>query len=293
MVKRATSPSARIGVDLIHPFKIRTVVLFVVVFAAANLYAQSSAGAELNLGVQAYKQARYEEAIWHFEKAVALAPENAVAHMYLATAYAQEYIPGVNTPNNDRLAEKAIEQYQHVLDSDAVGSSRLNSAKGIAYLYLNMKKFEDSKKYYQMTSDLDPGDPEPYYSIGVIDWTECYQPRMEERTKLGVKPGENLNPKDKDQKRVCEELRAKNAPTIEDGISNLTRAIELRPDYDDAMAYLNLMYRERADLECDDPAARQQDLKTADEWVDKTIAVKKAKARTGNRQPAPTEPNPQ
>ena len=44
------------------------------------------------------------------------------------------------------------------------------------------------------------------------------------------------------------------------------------------MAYMNLMYRERADIQCDDPAARAADLKTADEWVDKTMATKKAKA---------------
>ena len=58
----------------------------------------------------------------------------------------------------------------------------------------------------------------------------------------------------------------------------LQKALDLRPDYDDAMAYLNLMYREKADLECDDPAARAADLKTADEWVDKTMATKKTKA---------------
>ena len=58
------------------------------------------------------------------------------------------------------------------------------------------------------------------------------------------------------------------------------------------MAYLNLTYRERADLECADPAARAEDLKTADHWVDMTMAVKKAKAEKANS-PAPTAPNPQ
>jgi hypothetical protein len=58
----------------------------------------------------------------------------------------------------------------------------------------------------------------------------------------------------------------------------LNKAIQLRPDYDDAMAYLNLMYREKADVECDDLAARQEDLKTADHWVDQTLSTKKAKA---------------
>jgi tetratricopeptide (TPR) repeat protein len=276
--------------------KIRTVFFLVVRFAATSLHSQSSAAAELSLGVQSYRQARYEEATQHFEKAVAMAPENSVAHLYLATTYAEQYIPGVDLPENKRLAEKGIEQYQHVLDSDAVRSSRINSAKGIAYLYLNMKKFEDSKKYYQMASGLDPKDPEAYYSIGVIDWTECYQPRMEERTKLGVQPGENLNPKDKDQKKVCDELKAKNTPIIEEGIDSLNKAIELRPDYDDAMAYMNLMYREKGDLECDDLAARHADLKTADEWVDKTLAVKKAKASKSSEptsEPTTSTVNPQ
>jgi len=58
----------------------------------------------------------------------------------------------------------------------------------------------------------------------------------------------------------------------------MTQALKLRPDYDDAMAYMNLMYRERADVECEDPGARAADLKTADDWVDKTMATKKAKA---------------
>jgi hypothetical protein len=56
------------------------------------------------------------------------------------------------------------------------------------------------------------------------------------------------------------------------------------------MAYLNLTYREKADLECDDPAARAQDLKTADHWVDQTLAVKKAKGKTIS---APTAPSHQ
>jgi len=65
---------------------------------------------------------------------------------------------------------------------------------------------------------------------------------------------------------------------VDDGIAKLQKALELRPDYDDAMAYLNLLYRERADLECDNADARKADLKSADEWQDKTLATKKEKA---------------
>jgi tetratricopeptide (TPR) repeat protein len=233
---------------------------------------------QLNKGVTAYKNAKYEEAIDDFQHATALDPSLINAKMYLATAYAQQYIPGADTPDNNKMAEEAIKQYQDVLEMNPPRDQKVNAAKGIAYLYLNMKKFEDAKKYYRMAADLDPNDPEPYYSVGVIDWTACYQPRMEERAKLGMKPDEELSAKNKDQKKVCEELKTKNDPLIQEGIDNLNKAIQLRPDYDDAMAYLNLMYREKADVECDDPAARQQDLKTADHWVDETLATKKAKA---------------
>jgi tetratricopeptide (TPR) repeat protein len=198
--------------------------------------------------------------------------------MYLATAFVSQYIPGVDSPDNLRTAQQAIDEYQKVIDANPTREQKVNSAKGIAYLYLNMKKWDDAKKYYRMASELDPNDPEPYYSIGVIDWTACYQPRMEERAKLGMKPEENLNPKNKDQMKVCTELKAKNAGAIQEGIDSLNKAIQLRPDYDDAMAYMNLMYRERGDVECDDLAARAEDLKTADHWVDETLRVKKAKA---------------
>ncbi|MBV8052706.1 MAG: tetratricopeptide repeat protein [Acidobacteriaceae bacterium] len=230
---------------------------------------------QLNKGVSSYKNARYEQAIDHFQQAVSLDPSLINARLYLATAYAQQYIPGVDAEDNVRMATQAIDQYKAVLDRD---SKNINSVKGIAYLYLQMKKFEDAKTYYRKALEMDPNDPEPYYSIGVIDWTQCYQPRMEERAKLGLKPEEMLNAKNKDQKNLCEQLKQKNGPLIQDGIDALNKALQLRPDYDDAMAYMNLMYREKGDTDCDDPAARAADLKTADEWVDKTMATKKAKA---------------
>jgi tetratricopeptide (TPR) repeat protein len=233
---------------------------------------------QLNKGVEAYKNTHYEEAINHFQQAVELDPSLLNARMYLATAYAQQYIPGVDSPDNLHMADQAIEQYQKVLDANPAREQKVNSAKGIAYLYLNMKKFDDAKKYYRQASDVDPNDPEPYYSVGVIDWTASYQPRMEARAKLGLKPEEHLNPKDKEQMKACTELKAKNMPIIQEGLDSLNKAIELRPDYDDAMAYMNLMYREKADVECDDLPGRAEDLKTADSWVDKTLAVKKARA---------------
>lgn len=225
---------------------------------------------QLNKGVAAYKNARYEQAIDHFKRAVELDSGLQNAKLYLATAYAQQYIPGVDSPENLQNANAAIDQYKSVLEQDP---KNVNSIKGIAYLYLQMKKFEDAKSYYRKAIELDPNDPEAYYSVGVIDWTQAYQPRMEARAKLGLRPDEPLK-----DKKVCASLRDQHGAVIQDGIDNLNKALSLRQDYDDAMAYMNLLYREKADRECDQPDQRSADLKTADEWVDKTMAAKKAKA---------------
>ncbi|MBO0911795.1 MAG: tetratricopeptide repeat protein [Acidobacteria bacterium] len=256
----------------------------VLTLAAAAALVLSSAGCDklrardqLNKGVASYKNARYEQAIEHFKDAVELDPGLQNAKIYLATAYLAQYIPGVDSPENVQNANAAINQYKAVLDQDP---KNITSIKGIAYLYLQMKKFDEAKQYYHKAIDLDPNDPEAYYSVGVIDWTQAYQPRTEARAKIGLRPDEPLK-----DKKVCAELRDSGSGVIQDGIDNLNRALQLREDYDDAMAYMNLLYRERADRECDQPDQRTADLKTADDWVDKAMAAKKAKAEKAANNP--------
>jgi len=228
---------------------------------------------QLNKGVQAYKAARFEKAIEHFQKAIELDPKLINARLYLATAYANQVIPSLDTPENINMAQQAIDEFKRVLDQNPSNEAKVNSLKGIASLYYNTKKFDEAKEWHRKVLEVDPNDPETYYSIGVIDWGKTYPVRMAERAKLGLKPTETLK-----DKKACEALRTQNQASVQEGIDSLQKALALRPDYDDAMAYLNLMYRERADIQCDDPAAQQADLQTADEWVKKTMDTKRMKA---------------
>jgi len=108
----------------------------------------------------------------------------------------------------------------------------------------------------------------------VIDWTQAYQRRQEPRTKLAIqKPDEDIK-----DKKECHQLRQENEPIVNEGIQMLDKATQLRENYDDATAYLNLLYREKAGYECDEPAARDADVAKADEYVEKTMEYKKIKA---------------
>ena len=59
--------------------------------------------------------------------------------------------------------------------------------------------------------------------------------------------------------------------------------IEIDPDYDDAMAYLNLLYRERADIS---ETKEEYDEYTgkADDWVQQALDTKKRKADEGTKE---------
>ena len=39
-----------------------------------------------------------------------------------------------------------------------------------------MKRFDEAKQYYRQAAELDPNDPEPHYTIGVLDWLQSYKP---------------------------------------------------------------------------------------------------------------------
>lgn len=223
---------------------------------------------QLNKGVNAFKTARYEEAIDHFQQAVALDPRLPMARLYLATAYSQQVIPNLQTPDNLKNAQLAIQNFQMVLDKEPKNA---NALKGIAALYLNIQNFDQAKAYQNRVIAVNPNDAEAYYTIGVIDWTLAYKNAIPVRQSLGLH--DNGDPiKDK---KACEALAEKNTPLIQEGLDALTKATQLKENYDDAMAYINLIYRRKADIECGDDAARKADLATADEWVQKALAARK------------------
>ena len=60
----------------------------------------------------------------------------------------------------------------------------------------------------------------------------------------------------------------------------LTKAVEIDPDYSDAMAYVNLLYRERADLS-ETTEAYEQDIAAANDWAMKSLEASKRKAQDG------------
>lgn len=224
----------------------------------------------VNKGVQAFKSAKYAEAVEHFKQASELDPTFPYARLYLASAYMSQYIPGAESPENMEMANNAYNEFQKVLEMDP--NSKLAIAS-IATLFFHQKKWDDAEKWNLKLISIDSQAKEAYYTLGVIAWTRSFSKRMEARAKLGMKPEDPGPVKDK---KVREGLAADLLPTINGGIDYLKKALAVDPKYDDAMAYMNLLHRERADLQ-DTKEAYKADTDEADKWVQNTLETKKQK----------------
>jgi tetratricopeptide (TPR) repeat protein len=258
-------------------------------FAALLLLAAGLSGCNklkardlLNKGVAAYKNGQYDTAIEDFKQAKELDPGLMNARLYLATAYASQYIPGAPSDQNVRLGTQAVNEFKEVLQIDVHNTSAIDGIGSILFQMAGTpydpKKFEESKSYHQQHIEQKPNDPEPYYWIGVIDWTLAFRANGELRAAYNR---EHVNKQVRDTDPLPPALRneytAKFGPLVEEGITDLQKAIQIRPDYDDAMAYLNLLYRRKADMveSADERAAL---LKQADDLVDKVKEIKQKRA---------------
>ncbi len=242
----------------------------------------------LNQGVQAFRNAKYSDAVEHFKTAIALDPDNPNAQLYLATAYMSQWIPGATSPENERMAQMATEGFAKVLEKNPTDATALASLASIAYQEASslppdqkVAKLDEAAKWNKKLIEADPKNKEAYYYLGVIAWAKWYPQWITARLNVHMKPEDPGPLKDKKAKA---ELSAQYTPIIDDGIANLNKALDIDKEYEDAMVYLSLLIREKADL-LDSADDYKKQIEIADNWQQKALDTKKAKAA---RQPTST-----
>jgi tetratricopeptide (TPR) repeat protein len=234
----------------------------------------------LNKGVQDYKANQFDKAVEKFKEAKRLDPDLKTARLYLATAYANQYVPGSPDQANVDHANQAVKEFKEVLEID---STNLPAIDGIGSLLFNMAAgpppnldmMRESRKYHEMHIKIKPDDPDPYYWVGVIDWTLAFRANAQNRLDYNKDLPAKKQIRDIDP--LPEKIRAPFAAAygadVDQGIAALEKAIELRPDYDNAMAYLNLLDRQKADM-VESPDERAKLESDADSLIEKVKEIK-------------------
>ena len=130
---------------------------------------------------------------------------------------------------------------------------------------------------------VDPKDPEAAYTVGVIDWTLAHENVLKALAPAGINDDGEGNAKA--PKKVMDAIKEENAPLVEEALQYLNQAVANRANYDDAMAYLNLVYRRKADVDYGNAAAVKADLAQAEDWRTKAMGTRKANEEKKNTGP--------
>ena len=226
-------------------------------------------------GVDAIRRARYAEAAEAFERAAAAKPDSVETRLYLGAAYLKQYTPG------SPLAKKAEENYRKALDLDPKNKTALeslawlqfNEAQHLPRLEEKLAMLDAAATCHRTLIALDRRNKDGYYWLGVIAWLKAQEQLTQARAQLHLEP-EDAGPIADD--KVRRDLRTGIDPLYDDGIKQLTRALELDPTFADAMSFMSLCLREKADL-ADTDDAYALALKHADDWAQESRAAKPAR----------------
>lgn len=253
---------------------------------------------EIKKGNEFLKAAQYLPALSSYQEALRLDPAETKLNKHIGIAYMGLYQPGSKHPKDLEYASKAIEHLKTYVEHYP------DDKKALEYLvsmYLNTDRYDDAINFYQnqilkrdpkdskamqsvamlyfKKGDFDNGviwlkkrleiegnNPEVYYLIGVQAWDRSYN-------------YPDLDP-------------AMRAKIVDDGLQSLNKAVELKPDYFEAITYINLLYREKAKMETD-PAKKQEYLDTANKYLQQALEMRKAAQEKAKAEAASGAPTPE
>jgi tetratricopeptide (TPR) repeat protein len=268
-----------------------TLATTVALLAVATLSAGCSklkARDNLNKGVNSFRSGNYTAAADAFKTAIDLDPDLPSARLYLATAYMTQWVPGSESPDNLRNMNSALQEFHTSLNSNLDDKNKLIAMQSLANIYLQKKDYAQAEDWYKKVIAADPKNKEAYYTLGVIAWSQFVPSWREARSTQGIRPEDpgplkDSKPAAKNKKAAAAEpdlkadLKAKYWQKLTDGIDDEKKALDIDPEYEYAMAYMNLLIRYRADLD-DTREQYLADAKDADNWVQKNLETVKKKA---------------
>ncbi len=243
-----------------------------------------------------FKEQLYEDALKKYQEAKELDPNEVKLDKFLAMGYMALYNPGSTHPKDQEALAKSVEHFKKYL---AVKPDDEKASKFLMTTYMNAQKYDDAIEYFKdfiqkhptdsaavqtvamlyarkgdfensmvwqrKRAELEPTNAEVFYTMGVTAWDKSYNSvpdAMTGEVRRGI---------------------------VDEGMKNLNKALELKPDYFESMFYVNLLYREMGKLE-NDPAKKAEYAAKADEWQKKGLEVRKQAQEKARQEQAKTNP---
>lgn len=248
---------------------------------------------EIKKGNSFFKAEQYQTALASYQEALRLDPGEKKLHKNIGLAYMGMYNPGSKHPKDLEFAAKAIEHLK--IYSEAYPADR-KAREFLVSMYLSTERFDDAIAFYQGLVQESPNDvkamqslAQMYFKKGDVDNAlKWLKKRLDTETSplakaevyyfIGVQAWDrSYNFPDIDP--------VERARIVDEGLDALNKALQIKPDYFEALSYVNLLYREKAKIEAD-PAKKQEYTDMANRYLQQALELrKKSLARTPTPEP--------
>jgi len=200
----------------------------------------------LNEGARAYKDGRFPDAEEKFRTAYELDPTQKNAPVFIARAIQQQYKPGVQTPENLAIGERAVAEYQKILDREPGNE---DAYKAIVFLYGQMKRDEKVNEMLATRAQNGPTPKAKAEALTILaskQWQCAYDITEQKENKVTEnKPDKILvhyrkpaNQADFDKAQQC----------TTEGLKLAEQATSIDPENPNAWSYKTNLLREKSKL---------------------------------------------
>jgi tetratricopeptide (TPR) repeat protein len=205
-------------------------------------------------GAEAYNGGRYGEAASYFKQAVSAQPQSKLAWLHLANAQVKTFLRPPRGSDPRALAAEARTTLQTILAKDP---NDVVSLWNLSLVETTAEDFDEAMRAVEKLIAIQPANKKAYYHAAVTQWARAYPPVMRAKKAGGA----------------MDELRVKYSPILASGHSHIQSALTLDPEYWDAMAYDNLLFRLDAALAAS-PAEAAVLLRKADDRLGAVVAAR-------------------
>jgi tetratricopeptide (TPR) repeat protein len=164
--------------------------------------------------------------------------------------------------------ETLVEMYQRRLKASP---NDLGAINGLIQVSSRAGRWEETLSWTLRRAEVAPRDAEAQYAVGVLIWNRLFQEGGSgPRASFDPRPEANQIPLPFDANDV---VGAERVRLADQGITYLERALSIRPNYREAMSYLNLLHRQKSFAFFERPEAWQASMDQAEIWRKKALAA--------------------
>jgi tetratricopeptide (TPR) repeat protein len=254
-------------------------------------------------GNRLYQAGQYALAIQEYDRAQALHPDLVPVVLNKGLACRQLLAPGGQSKDDRRTVDCALEAFarlQQLRPDDPRGKQLYvqtlfeadrfeqleamylenlkkdpNDRKaihGLIQVYVRSERWQEALKWTLERARLESSDPEAHYAVGVLIHDRLFQ-KGGSGSNAAFDPRLGAESNQLPPQFGAEDLQGAERVRLADvGLRHIDQALAIRPEFGEAMAYKNLLHRQKAIAFWDAPERWQEQMNAAETWRQRSMA---------------------